>query len=92
MNAQPSLLTRSDTLFGVCQGLGEDIGISPLFFRLAFTVLLFFQPAAALCTYAGAGVLVFLARLLAPAPRPVAEPHPVAVPTESETEHLPLAA
>ena len=77
-NAQPSLFTRDDTFFGVCQGLGEDLGISPLWFRLAFPVLLFFYPVVALAAYAGAGVVVFMTRWL--------YPHPVAAAVAAETE------
>ena len=80
-NAQPSLFTRDDTFFGVCQGLGEDLGISPTWFRLAFPVLLFFYPVAALATYAAAGVVVFLTRWFFP--------HPVAaVPAEVEAQEV----
>ena len=93
-NRQPNLFTREDTLFGVCEGLGEDLGINPLWIRLAFTVLLFFQPAGALAGYAAAGVLVLTVRLLSPNPRlpaPAAAPAaPVAA--EEDQVELPLAA
>ncbi len=77
-NAQPSLIARSDTLFGVCQGIGEDLGFNPLYLRLALTALLFFYPLAALATYVGAGLMVAVAHRLYPNPRRAAETELVA--------------
>ena len=88
--AQPSLFAREDTFFGVCQGLGEDLGFNPLYLRLAFTLALFLNPVAALGGYAAAGVVVLAARLLFPNPRPAAK-HEQAE-AEREAEPLPLAA
>ncbi len=95
-NAQPSLIARSDTLFGVCQGIGEDLGFNPLYLRLALTALLFFYPLAALATYVGAGLMVAVAHRLYPNPRRAAETELVAeqpeIESEAEREPLPLAA
>lgn len=60
------LFNRSDTMLGVCQGLGEDIGISPNWFRLAFAAVLFWNWEFALVLYAACGVLVFSLRWLMP--------------------------
>lgn len=88
-----SLFTRDDTFFGVCEGLGSDFGIHPNFLRVAFAGFLFWNPYAALATYAGAGLVVFVSRWFVPEPAaskaaPVLE-QPVAVEAE---ERLPLAA
>jgi phage shock protein PspC (stress-responsive transcriptional regulator) len=100
-NVQPSLLARDDTFFGICQGLGEDFGFHPNFLRLAFSLLLFFNPLAAIGGYLAAGVIVLLSRLLAPAPRlaPATDAHPVSaepashrVALESDLEPVALAA
>lgn len=72
-NARPNLFTRPDTFFGVCQGLGEDLRIHPNFLRLALAGLLYWNPAAALATYAGAGMIVLLTRLFFPDAVPAAE-------------------
>lgn len=69
-NAQPNLFTRHDTIFGVCEGLGEDLGFNPLWLRLALPLLLFINPVATLAGYAAAGAIVFATRLLVPNPRP----------------------
>lgn len=92
---QTNLLTRDDTFFGVCQGLGEDLGFNPNILRIALPVLGFFWPVATIAGYVAAGVLVFATRWFFPAPRvdvtdaanETAEAQPVAA-----REPLPLAA
>ena len=97
-NEQASLLTRGDTLFGVCEGLGEDLGFNSTFLRLALVPLLFFYPVAAISGYAVGGVVVLLSRLLFPNPRIATAEQPVAIAEDREAltagkvEDLPLAA
>lgn len=86
-NRQPSLFARDDTFFGICEGLGEDLGINPLFIRLIFVFALFFNPAMTIAAYFGTGVLVLASRLIFPKPR-LAEP---AVESPAEPE-APAAA
>ena len=64
-----SVLARDDTFFGVCEALGEDFRFNPLFLRLGFAGLLFFNPLAAVGAYAAAGVVVGLSRWFVPNPR-----------------------
>ena len=68
-NYQPTVLDREDTFFGVCEALGEDFRFNAQYLRVAFALLLFFSPYAAIGGYAAAGVVVALSRLLAPNPR-----------------------
>ena len=75
-NEQPNLFTRSDTFFGVCQGLGDDLGIHPHLLRLPLVGVLFYNPLAALGVYACAGALVLVTRLLYPEPRPALTQQP----------------
>jgi phage shock protein C len=93
-NVQPSLLAREDTFFGVCQGLGEDLGIHSNILRLGFGLALFFNPAATLVAYAAAGVVVALSRLIFPSPRPAAAfvAQPEIVEALAEAQPMPLAA
>lgn len=63
---QGNLLTRDDTILGVCQGLGEDLGFNPLWLRIAFAVLLYLNPMGAIAGYFGLGVVVLISRLLVP--------------------------
>jgi phage shock protein C len=93
-NVQPSLFTREDTFFGVCQGLGEDLGIHSNILRLAFALALFFNPIATLAAYVGAGMLVAGSRWLFPQPLVEVEVAAEAEPLQAgaEAEPLPLAA
>jgi phage shock protein C len=61
--------TREDTLFGVCQALGEDFGFNPVLLRVALCAGLFLNPFLAVGGYAAAGVIVLFSRLVAPNPR-----------------------
>lgn len=89
---QTNLLTRDDTFFGVCQGLGEDLGISGNWFRLALALTLFFSPTGAVLAYVAGGVVVFTTRMLAPVPS-VDAPARVEVEAPARVEpELPLAA
>lgn len=69
---RPSLLTRDDTFLGVCEGLGQDLGVNSLWFRAAFALALFFQPALVIGTYLALGLVVAAARRLYPNPAPAA--------------------
>ncbi len=93
---RPWLIARNDTFFGVCEGLGEDLGIHSNWFRLGFALALFFAPLATIATYFAAGVLVASGRFLFRAPKAKAETGLVEVASETqvetETEELPLAA
>ncbi len=69
---KPSLFARPDTMLGVCQGLGEDLGINPNWLRLALPIPLFINPAITVAVYFAAGVVVLLTRLAFPDPVPAA--------------------
>lgn len=65
---KPSLFARPDTFFGVCQGMGDDLGIHPNLFRVSFGFAFFFLPLATLATYFGLGLVVLATRTLFPVP------------------------
>lgn len=71
-NSQQSLITRDDTLFGVCAALGEDLGFNPNYLRITFGVLLLWNPTVVVGAYVAAGAVVLLSRLLFPIPRAAA--------------------
>jgi phage shock protein C len=73
MNAQPNLFTRHDTFFGVCEGLGQDLGFNPNFLRVIFAVALLGSPKAVLITYFTLGAVVFLTRWFFPANKAAAD-------------------
>ncbi|HEX8193115.1 MAG TPA: PspC domain-containing protein [Allosphingosinicella sp.] len=68
MASKGNLFFRDDTFFGVCQGLGEDTGVPPNLLRIGLSFMLFWNPLAALGTYAALGLVVALARFLFPVP------------------------
>lgn len=67
-NSAPSLFTRPDTVFGVCEGIGEDFGFNAQILRVMLAAMLFWSPMAAVATYAGLALAVLLARRLFPNP------------------------
>jgi phage shock protein PspC (stress-responsive transcriptional regulator) len=93
-----NLFTRDDTIFGVCQGLGEDLGFNPNWLRVAFAVLLYLNPMGAIAGYFGLGVIVLATRLIIREPRraaPAVEAQPTAAPVAAnagEAEELAVAA
>lgn len=90
MNAkQPNLVTRDDTFLGVCEALGEDLGINSNLLRVALALLLFWNPVAVIVGYTAVGLLVALTRWIAPNPRRAA---PQAEPAAAEAEPEPDVA
>lgn len=62
-----NLLTRDDTFFGVCEGLGEDLHISANLLRIAFAVGLLASVTLTIKIYLALGLVVLASRLLFPA-------------------------
>ena len=90
-DAQPALPLRDHTILGICEALGEDFGVNPIWFRLPLAVLLLWNPGVIVAAYLGLGVIVLVSRLIAPEPRKAAAAAEPA-PTETEAESLKLAA
>lgn len=59
---------RDDTILGVCEGLGEELGFNPLWLRIALSAGLLWNPLVVVGLYFGLGLLLAAARLLFPAP------------------------
>lgn len=98
---QPSLIARHDTLLGVCEALGEDLGFNPLWLRAAFAAMVFFNLGAAVAIYLGAGLVVLASRLIyrsrrKPMPQPAAAPageaRAEAAPVEAGNDDLTVMA
>ncbi len=81
-----SLFSRSDTIFGVCQALGQDLGISPTWFRVAFAAAVIFNLEYAVIAYFALGAIVLVSHLLvrgpAAAEQAAVEIAPVAIQAE----------
>jgi len=58
--------SNPDSLFGVCQSVGEDFGFNPFFLRLAFLGLGFFSIPVTVGAYALLGIGVAASRWLFP--------------------------
>ncbi len=88
-----NLFTRDDTLFGICEGLGQDLGFNPLWLRLAFLPALFFFPKLTFAAYAALGLIVWASRTLFPAPSAMVDSEDAAQASETASEReLRLAA
>ena len=57
---------RNDTILGVCEALGQDLGVNPTWFRLAFIAPLFFQPILTIAAYLGIGLVIAASRKIYP--------------------------
>ena len=57
-----------DSLFGICQSIGEHVGFNPLYLRLSLFVLMLFNPIAMACAYAGLGMVVGVSHVMFPKP------------------------
>ena len=91
-----NLFTRDDTIFGVCEAIGEDFGFNPTILRLLFGIGLFWGPVTAIAAYAACGALVAATRWLVPDPGPSGRAdRPAAEETandRAEAEEIALAA
>lgn len=68
-NEQTNLFLRNDTLFGVCEGLGEEFGINANWLRVPFAAGVLWNPMAIIGIYLALGIALALARWIYPKPR-----------------------
>ena len=59
---QPSLFAREDTMLGVCEGLGQELGVNSNLLRIACALALFWNPMATIVGYVTLGALLALLR------------------------------
>lgn len=93
--AEPALPFRSDTILGVCEGIGQDLGFNPLYLRLVFAGLFYFNPLVVIGSYVALGAGLALARWLYPvraAPVVQAAADPAAPSADNEDSERSLAA
>ncbi|QIL02703.1 PspC domain-containing protein [Sphingomonas sinipercae] len=67
-----ALPMRNDTMLGICQGLGEDLGIHPNLLRVMFGAIVFFDVKLAVIAYLTVGVFVAASRYFFPKPKTTA--------------------
>ena len=85
---------RNDTLLGVCEALGRDLGFNPMFLRVPLAAGIIFAPLAMVLTYLALGVVAFASRTFFPDRfAQVADQQPeLAAPAENDQIELPRAA
>jgi phage shock protein PspC (stress-responsive transcriptional regulator) len=66
---QVALPLRSHTILGVCEGIGEDFGFSPMFLRVPLAASVLYNPMYAVGAYLALGLVVLVSRLLFPKPK-----------------------
>lgn len=57
---------RNDTILGVCEALGDDLGFNPMFLRVPLAAGIIFAPVAMVVIYLALGALVFASRTFFP--------------------------
>ncbi len=57
---------RNDTILGVCEALGHDLGFNPNFLRVPLGAGIIFAPVTMLGIYVALGVIVFVSRTFFP--------------------------
>lgn len=87
-----STFDRSDTLLGICEAIGQDLGFDAQWLRIALAVGVFWSPVAMIVLYAALGVAVWIARAVTPARAGVAVREPVAAENDDEVVALAEAA
>ena len=88
------LFNRPDTMLGVCEGLGQDLGFNPFFARITFAVMFLFSPVLVTAAYVALGVVVLGTRWLFPTRPQTSAEGQVAPPAAADNDEvrLPLAA
>jgi phage shock protein PspC (stress-responsive transcriptional regulator) len=64
--SQVSFLARDDTMFGVCEAIGEDFGFNPFYLRVLLAFLIFWNPVVVISAYIVAGVAIAALRWMVP--------------------------
>jgi phage shock protein PspC (stress-responsive transcriptional regulator) len=93
--AHRNVFNRDDTMFGICQAIGEDFGFSPNWLRVGFAIALFFAPVSVIIAYFALGVVVLVSRLLVRGPRKAAAPEAtaqIAAPAQGDNDLAPALA
>ena len=90
---QVALPLRSHTILGVCEALGEDFGINPMFLRVPFAASVLWSPTMAVAIYFALGAVVLASRLLFPKAKAVESQARMSEPvTANEQSELAKAA
>lgn len=86
---EANLFTRDDTLFGVCEALGQDFGINPNYIRVAFATGLLFNAGLVFAAYIVIGLVVAATRWISPS-RAAAKQEAAAKPVATAPAEAPI--
>ena len=64
--SQENLFFRNDTIFGVCEAIGTDLGFNPNWLRLAFAAPIYWNPGLVVGIYLALGLVVLASRYAFP--------------------------
>ena len=67
MPTDQPVFARADTLLGVCEALGQDLGFAPLLLRVALGATVLWDPMASIAVYAMLGLAGAISRFVYPA-------------------------
>jgi phage shock protein PspC (stress-responsive transcriptional regulator) len=83
---------RNDTILGVCEALGQDLGFNPMFLRVPLAAGIIFAPLTMVGIYLALAVIVFVSRTFMPnkAQRIARSEAPTAAP-EAHNEQVELS-
>jgi phage shock protein PspC (stress-responsive transcriptional regulator) len=68
-----NVFLRNDTIFGTCQVIGDEFGITPNWLRVPLAASVLISPTGAFALYLGLSLVVLAARTLLQS-KPMAEP------------------
>lgn len=63
---QQNIFFRNDTIFGVCEAVGSDLGFHPNWLRLAFAAPVYWAPVLTVGIYLALGLVVLATRYAFP--------------------------
>ncbi|MEO8546893.1 MAG: PspC domain-containing protein [Sphingomicrobium sp.] len=89
---QPNLFFRDDTLFGVCEGLGEEFGFNANYLRVVFAAGILWNPVAIVGIYIGLGAALAFARWAYPKLSSAASVTAPQLAADNEADSLSIAA
>ena len=83
---------RAHTILGVCEALGEDFGINPIWFRVPLATSVLISPMWAIVAYLALGLVVLGSRLIAPNIKSVSSAKTAVVESANSADEIKLAA
>jgi len=87
-----SLPLRQHTIFGVCEGIGEDFGFNPIYLRVPLAAMVLWSPTIAIGTYFLLGALVLVSRVVFPRSNAAAAQAANRIESDNDRDSMQIAA